>query len=173
MLPQFSVPLMRRKLLPNLLEATSDRMLLPYILPNVFYIAKNLSQIEFTTTVLVRLEPHFCVHEPAQSQMLLLNQTDLLLSKTTQKDFQTRVMPLLYSAFDNEHVAVQENALQRIPKLCETLDYAHVKDILLPKLTSLFSKTKTLSVKVSSLICFHAMIPVSYTHLTLPTSDLV
>lgn len=177
MLPQFSVPLMRRKLLPNLLEATSDRMLLPYILPNVFYIAKNLSQIEFTTTVLVRLEPHFCVHEPAQSQMLLLNQTDLFLSKTTQKDFQTRVMPLLYSAFDNEHVAVQENALQRIPKLCETLDYTHVKDILLPKLTSLFSKTKTLSVKVTSLICFHAMIPMldktSITDVLLPTLNRI
>lgn len=177
MLPQFSVPLMRRKLLPNLLEATSDRMLLPYILPNVFYIAKNLSQVEFTATVLARLEPHFRVHEPPQSQMLLLNQTDLLLIKTTQTDFQTRVMPLFYSAFDNEHVAVQENALQRIPRLCETLDYAHVKDTLLPKLTSLFSKTKTLSVKVTSLICFHAMIPMldktSITDVLLPTLNRI
>lgn len=176
-LPQFSVPLLRRKLLPNLLEATSDRMLLPYILPNVFYIAKNLSQVEFTATVLARLEPHFRVHEPPQSQMLLLNQTDLFLSKTTQTDFQARVMPLFYSAFDNEHVAVQENALQRIPKLCETLDYAHVKDALLPKLTSLFSKTKTLSVKVTSLICFHAMIPMldktSITDVLLPTLNRI
>lgn len=176
-LPQFSVPLLRRKLLPNLLEATSDRMLLPYILPNVFYIAKNLSQVEFTATVLARLEPHFRVHEPPQSQMLLLNQTDLFLSKTTQTDFQARVMPLFYSAFDNEHVAVQENALQRIPKLCETLDYAHVKDALLPKLTSLFSKTKTLSFKVTSLICFHAMIPMldktSITDVLLPTLNRI
>lgn len=82
-------------------------------------------------------------------------------------------MPLFYSAFDHELVAVQENALQRVPKLCELLDFSHIKDKLLPKLTSLFSKTKTLSIKVTSLICFHAMIPmldkVSIVDVLLPT----
>ena len=85
--------------------------------------------------------------------MLLLNHTDLMVNKTTPVVFRDRVMPLFYSAFDQENVAVQENALQRIPKLCGILDFSHVKDKLLPKLTTVFSKTKTLSVKVSSLVC--------------------
>lgn len=63
-------------------------------------------------------------------------------------------MPLFYSAFENENIAVQENALRKIPQLGNLLEFSHVKDILLPKLTALFSKTKTLSVKVSSLVCF-------------------
>ena len=87
------------------------------------------------------------------STVLLLNHTDLMVNKTTPVVFRDRVMPLFYSAFDHENVAVQENALQHIPKLCGILDFSHVKDKLLPKLTTLFSKTKTLSVKVSSLVC--------------------
>ena len=65
-------------------------------------------------------------------------------------------MPLIYSSLAIEHIAVQENALQKVPRLCELLEFSHVKDILLPKLTALFSKTKTLSVKVSCLVRFLA-----------------
>ena len=61
-------------------------------------------------------------------------------------------MPLFYSAFENENIAVQENALQKIPKLGDVLEFSHVKDVLLPKLAALFAKTKILSVKVSSLV---------------------
>lgn len=73
-------------------------------------------------------------------------------------------MPLVYSAMTNEQVAVQENALQKVPRLCNLLEFTHVKEVLLPKLIHLFTNTKTLSVKVSCLvrryanqICFHTL----------------
>lgn len=159
--------------LQQLLEAVSDKSLLPYIFPNVFYIAKQLSSLEFSTNVLPRLKTQFTVHDPPQCQMLLLNQTDMFVSKTTPTLFRDEVMPLFYSALDNESIAIQENALQRIPQICELLGYSHIKDKLLPKLVTLFTKTKTLSLKVSSLICFHAMVPLlespSMSEVLLPT----
>lgn len=180
-LPQFSRTLLRRKLLPSvcitrltmeLFEASSDKSLLPYILPTVFYIVKEFSQVEFCKNVLPKLRPLFDVHDPPQCQMILLNQTDLFVSKTTPDQFQLYVMPLFYSAIEQDEIAVQENLLQRIPRITEYLNYSDVKK-LMPKLIALFTKTKTLSVKVSALICFHAIIPIldtnTLTETLLPT----
>lgn len=164
LLPQFSQALLRRKILTSLVELMHDRTLLPYILPNVFFIAKNLSSIEFTTKVLPRVRHLFVVQDPPQTLMLLLNNIDLFIAKTSPAVFREEVTPMLYAAFESEHIAIQENALRRVPRICELLEYSHVKEKLFPTLTALFGKTKTLSVKVGALICFHAMVPVLDKH---------
>lgn len=69
-------------------------------------------------------------------------------------------MPLVYYSLESENPVVLEKALRVVPKLCETLDYTTVKQTLFPKITTVFSKTTLLSVKVNTLICFHAMINV-------------
>lgn len=127
----------------------------------------HTASLEFCNSILPRIKPLFLIKDPPQNQstpgaltpVLLLNQTDLFVSKMTPSQFRegasmpnTDVMPLFYASFENEHIAVQENALQKVPQLCELLEFSHVKDTLLPKLMALFSKTKTLSVKVSALV---------------------
>ena len=159
-LPQFSDRLLRRKVLPALLELMADRSLLPFILPNVFHISKNLSQIEFTNTVLPKLQPLFEIQDPPQNLLLLLDQIELFVSKTTPSTFREGVTPLLYSPLDAEHAMVQERALKVVPRLCEILEYSHVKEVLFPKIAALFTRTKVLSVKCNTLICFHSMINV-------------
>lgn len=72
----------------------------------------------------------------------------------------TDVTPLLYASLEAENVMVQEKALQTVPRLAEILEYAHVKEVLFPKLATLFAKTKVLSVKVNTLICFHSMVSI-------------
>lgn len=69
-------------------------------------------------------------------------------------------MPLIYYSLESDNPVVLEKALRIVPKLCETLDYTTVKQTLFPKITTVFSKTTLLSVKVNTLICFHAMISV-------------
>lgn len=133
-LDQFSDRLLRRKVLPALLELMSDRTLLPFILPNVFVICKNLSSIEFTSNVLPRLKPLFNVQDPPQNQLILLEQVELFVSKTSPPVFREQVTPLLYSALEAENIAVQERALQTVPRLCEVLEYSHVKEVLFPKI---------------------------------------
>lgn len=159
-LPQFSDRLLRRKVLPAVLELMSDRSLLPFILPNVFHIAKTLSSIEFTSSVLPRLQPLFAVQDPPQNQLMLLDQIELFVAKTSPPVFREGVTPLLYSALEAENVVVQERALHQVPRLCEVLEYSHVKEVLFPKIAVVFSKTKVLSVKVNTLISFHHMIPI-------------
>ncbi|WFD44032.1 Protein kinase domain-containing protein ppk32 [Malassezia psittaci] len=159
MLPQFSPPLRKRKLLPSvsdllmqMIEIMSDRSLLPYILPNVFAMTGQISSLEFGNSILPQIKSLFTVQDPPQNQ-------NLFVSKMSAAQFREDVMPLFYSAFENENIAVQENALQKIPKLSDVLEFSHVKDVLLPKLAALFAKTKILSVKVSSLICFYSLTP--------------
>ena len=160
-LPQFSDRLLRRKVLPAVLELMTDRSLLPFILPNVFHISKNLSSLEFTNSVLPKLQPLFSVQDPPQNMLLLLDQIEpLFVPKVSPTAFREQVTPLLYAALEAEHVMVQEKALRTVPRLAEILEYAHVKEVLFPKLASLFAKTKVLSVKVNCLICFHAMVAI-------------
>ncbi|KAK0563626.1 Protein kinase domain-containing protein ppk32 [Tilletia horrida] len=163
-LPQFSEKTLRRKVLPAVLELMTDRSLLPFILPNVFHISKNLSSIEFSTNVLPRLKPLFAIQDPPQNLLMLLDQIELFVSKTSPPIFREDVMPLIYSALESEHIIVQERALQAVPRLCELLEYSHVKEVLLPKILVLFGKTKVLSVKCNTLICFHSMISVLDKH---------
>ncbi|UZJ56775.1 hypothetical protein CBS101457_006095 [Exobasidium rhododendri] len=163
-LSQFSDRLLRRKVLPALLELMNDRALLPFILPNVFVISKNLSSIEFTSNVLPKLKPLFSVQDPPQNQLILLEQIELFVSKTSPPVFREQVTPLLYSALEAEQVFVQERALQTVPRLCEVLEYSHVKEVLFPKIAAVFTKTKVLSVKCNTLICFHSMISVLDKH---------
>ncbi|SNX83391.1 related to SCY1 - putative kinase [Melanopsichium pennsylvanicum] len=160
-LPQFSDRLLRRKVLPAVLELMTDRSLLPFILPNVFHISKNLSSLEFTNSVLPKLKPLFSAQDPPQNMLLLLDQIEsLFVPKVSPTAFREEVTPLLYAALEAENIMVQEKALRTVPRLAEILEYAHVKEVLFPKLASLFAKTKVLSVKVNCLICFHAMVSI-------------
>ena len=60
----------------------------------------------------------------------------------------SEVMPLVYHALESDNPIVLEKALKIVPGLCETLDYTTVKQVLFPKVTTIFSKTTLLSVKV-------------------------
>jgi len=53
---------------------------------------------------------------------------------------------------------VQERALQTVPRLCEILEYSHIKEITFPAMAKLFVKTKVLSVKCRCLIAFHSLV---------------
>ena len=63
----------------------------------------------------------------------------------------------MYHALESEHAIVQERALNVVPGLCETIDYAEVQGVLFPRVALVFTKTKLLSVKVASLVCFKSV----------------
>ena len=90
----------------------------------------------------------------------------------------TDVLPLVYNALQSEHAAVQERALQAIPDLCDTIDYAEVQNSLFPRVAVrlqpnlplgrpriqlflkqlVFTKTHILTVKIATLKCFLALV---------------
>ncbi|CAE6475782.1 unnamed protein product [Rhizoctonia solani] len=157
-LGSFSDTLKRRKILPSLLEEMKDPLLLPSILPNVFTIAEKLTPAEFASTVLPALKPLFVVRDPPQNVLAMLDNLTMIQGKTTPAVFRADVLPLVYNALDSEHPHVQEHALKAVPDLCETIDYAEVQGVLFPRVALVFTKTRILSVKVSTLVCFLAMV---------------
>ncbi|CAO3672144.1 unnamed protein product [Rhizopus microsporus] len=159
-LGQFPERVIRRKILPSLLEELKNSQLLPYTIPNVFIISQSLTQHEFCELVLPSLKPVFLVRDPPQNMIVLLEKLDILQSKTTRETFRDDVMPLVYAALESPTNVVQERALRMIPTLSESLDYTTVKSSLFPRVQAVFAQTTILSVKVSTLICFHSMIKV-------------
>ncbi|CAE7144266.1 unnamed protein product [Rhizoctonia solani] len=157
-LSSFSDALKRRKILPSLLEEMKDPMLLPSILPNVFTIAEKLTPAEFASTVLPALKPLFVVRDPPQNVLAMLDNLTMIQGKTTPAVFRADVLPLVYNALESEHPHVQERALKAVPDLCETIDYAEVQGVLFPRVALVFTKTRILSVKVSTLVCFLSMV---------------
>ncbi|CAM0137100.1 unnamed protein product [Umbelopsis sp. WA50703] len=180
-LGQFPDRVLTRKILPSLLEELKDHSLLPFTLPNIFSITEKLTQQEFCEKVLPSLKPIFTIRDPPQNMIVLLEKLDVFQKKTPRETFRdgavygandsdlpylilttaiTDVMPMIYAALETPVPVVQEKALRIIPVLAESLDYTTVKNSLFPRVQSLFVTTTVLSVKVSTLICFHAMIKV-------------
>ncbi|KZT26503.1 kinase-like protein [Neolentinus lepideus HHB14362 ss-1] len=157
-LDRFSEGLRVRKILPTLLEEMKDTQLLPYILPNVFAISATLTPTQFASTVLPSLKPLFAIKEPPQNMLTLLDNLKMLQSKTEKSVFREHVLPLVYNALESEHAIVQERALNTVPDLCETIDYAEVQGVLFPRVALVFSKTRILSVKVATLNTFLSMV---------------
>ncbi|KIM23753.1 hypothetical protein M408DRAFT_249795 [Serendipita vermifera MAFF 305830] len=157
-LSRFSKGLRERKILGALLEEMKDPYLLPSILPNVFSISNDLSPSQFASRVLPSLKPLFAVKEPPQNMITLLDNLKMLQDKTDKAVFKEHVLPLVYNALESEHAVVQERALKIVPDLCETIDYAEVQSVLFPRVALVFTKTRILSVKVNTLVCFLSMV---------------
>ncbi|GAA5852092.1 hypothetical protein JCM8547_000155 [Rhodosporidiobolus lusitaniae] len=160
-LPQFSTKVNRRKVLPSLLEETRKANLVPFLLPNILYIASKMDNDAFRDEVLPGLTPLFTLREPPQAVVSLLENLGTFSEKCSAAVFREEVMPLIYHALESDNPLVLEKALRVVPGLCESaLDYTTVKQTLFPKITHVFSKTTLLSVKVNTLICFHSMIKI-------------
>ncbi|KAI9314533.1 kinase-like domain-containing protein [Dichotomocladium elegans] len=157
-LNQFPERVLRRKILPSLLEELKNHPLLPYTIPVVFMIVEQLSQREFCDLVLPSLKPVFSVRDPPQNMIVLLEKLDILQKKTPRETFRDDIMPLVYAAIEAPTPLVQDKALRIVPELAESLDYTTVKNSLFPKVQMLFAQTTILSVKISCLICFYSMI---------------
>ncbi|KAI9008823.1 kinase-like domain-containing protein [Phycomyces nitens] len=157
-LGQFPNRILKRKILPSLIEELKDHQLLPYTVPNILLITQELTQEEFCSLVLPALKPVFLIRDPPQNMIVLLEKLDVFQQKTPREIFRDDVMPLLYACLESPAPSVQEKALRIVPSLCESLDYTTIKGSLFPRVQALFVQTTILSVKVSTLICFHAMI---------------
>ncbi|KAF8337568.1 kinase-like domain-containing protein [Cantharellus anzutake] len=157
-LPRFSEGMRKRKILPSILAEMKDPLLLPSILPNVFNISTALDANQFQEIVLPSLKPLFTVKDPPQNMIVLLENLSELQRKTAKNVFRADVLPLVYYALESEHPQVQERALQCVPDLCETIDFAEVQSVLFTRVAYVFTKTKILSVKVSSLQSFLALV---------------
>lgn len=170
----FPERVLMNKVLPAVLSELKDHSLLPFTIPNVFYIAAKMTPRQFAEKVLPALTPTFSVREPVQVLPALLDRIDLLVKLCSANVFRSEVMPLVYNSLESSVPAVQDKALKVIPTICSTIkksdsrvseepskvDYMTVKNGLFPRLQHLYNSTPILSVKVNTLVCFHGLIKV-------------
>ncbi|KAM0752408.1 kinase-like protein [Meredithblackwellia eburnea MCA 4105] len=158
-LPRFSDKVNRRKVLPCLLEETRKAGLVPFLLPNILYIAGKMDTDTFRTEALPQIKPLFAIKEPPQAVISLLDNLPLFIEKCTPAVFRegnlAEVMPLVYGALESDNPVVLERALKTVPSLCETLDYTVSSPI---SRCPLFTTINSIS--HSTLICFHSMIKI-------------
>ncbi|RHZ80326.1 hypothetical protein Glove_137g49 [Diversispora epigaea] len=157
-LPQFPERVLMRKILPCLLQEIKDHSLLPYTLPNIFYIAQKLPNNDFCSRVLDPLKPIFSITEPMQNMISCLDKIELFQQKTSSTIFKEDVMPLIYNALEAKTLPIQEKVLKVMPTIIENLDLLTIKSSLFPRIQNLFTHTTILSIKITTLICLQSLV---------------
>ncbi|KAJ1647491.1 Protein kinase domain-containing protein ppk32 [Coemansia asiatica] len=158
-LPQYPVRVLRRKLLPALLDQANDHDLLRFTLPNIFHIVEHLTPAEFASLAVSGLQSIFTLTGlSAQTTVVLLENVTLMQKKMAEPMFNKCVMPLVYQSLVSADSQVQDQALKAVPEISKHLGYADLKDQLLPRVQQLYSRATILAHKVRALMCLHGML---------------
>ena len=86
-LGQFSDKLLKRKILPSLIEETRKHYLLPFVIPNIFFIAEKMESDEFARDLLPSLKPLFLIRDPPQAMLSMLDHMAVFEAKCTPAVF--------------------------------------------------------------------------------------
>lgn len=157
-IPEFPPRVLTKKILPGLLEQFQDVQLLPLILPNIFIIAEQLTQKNFSESVLPRLRHVFKSSDSPGATMFLLEKVPVMKVKVTGLELKEDVMTLIYTALTGDIQYLQEKALKVSADLVKDLDLVTIKTALFPKIAEVFTKTTMLSIKVTSLQTFDTLV---------------
>ncbi|KAI5699848.1 hypothetical protein M8J75_009780 [Diaphorina citri] len=128
-LPQIMEKLPHRintnRILPCLMKEFINSSMVPFVLPNVLYIAEQCSQQEFTRDVLPHLIPVMKLQEPIQVLLIFMQKMEVLLKLTPPEQVKSEV---------------RVNCLVCLGKLIEYLDKWLVLDEVLPFLPQIPSR---------------------------------
>lgn len=157
------------RVIPCLSRELVTPEMVPFVLPNLMYIAEEMSEHEFRDHLVSDLRPVFNQSQPIQIPIFLLQRMELLIGKSKNLCpdlLKNEALNLMCRSLDSVSgssesaanvIQLQELCLQTIPLLCPMLDMPSVKNKLLPKVKKLCSSTTTLSVRVNCLITMGKM----------------
>ncbi|XP_055375118.1 SCY1-like protein 2 [Condylostylus longicornis] len=140
-------------ILPNLVKEYINPQMIPFVLQNVFIIAKQCESEQYRKHIFPHLIPVMKIHEPIQIFYVILQNMDLILSASSKENIKYHVLPMLYKALDSNNSNLQEMCMKVLPEISSLIDSSAMKNILLPKIQSLCLNSGSLSVKVNGLIC--------------------
>ncbi|XP_050534793.1 SCY1-like protein 2 [Daktulosphaira vitifoliae] len=141
------------RILPCLMKECVNPIMIPFVLPNIFYVCENCSKEEFINHVLPSLKPILKVHEPIQIPFIFLQKMELLLKLAPSEDIKSDILPMLYKSLELDSKPVQETCLSVIPSLAALVEGPAMKNSLLPRIKKLCLSSSDLSVRVKCLVC--------------------
>ncbi|XP_050436024.1 SCY1-like protein 2 [Adelges cooleyi] len=146
------------RILPCLVKECVNPVMIPFVLPNIFYVCENCSKHEFVNHVLPCLKPIMKVHEPVQVPFIFLQKMELLLKLAPSEDIKSDILPMLYKTLELDSKPVQETCLSVVPSLAALVEGPAMKNALLPRIKRLCLSTSDLSVRVKCLVCVGKLI---------------
>lgn len=172
LLPQFPVALLQKKFLPILLglldqlcaDKNIDQGCISRDLQIILKIGSSLSQLSFHEKVYPVLtnKTNFPILLNSSTDSLIDN-ISILKEKIKLSEFLDSFMkPLLKYVLNNfegeNSITSQEKLLSQLPLILDCLDFPEVKNFLLPLIANLFTKTTSLTIKVTIITCFKTLI---------------
>ncbi|KAJ1721750.1 Protein kinase domain-containing protein ppk32 [Coemansia erecta] len=161
MVGRFPERVLRRTLLPALLEQTSDHALLPHTLANVVLVAGRLSADEFGPAAAPALRAVVQLADlPAPAALVLLAHLRLLQQRLPAAAFQAHMLPFLYACVASGDLAVQAQALAAACAVLGHVAQGEVREHLLPLVQQVYGRATVLATKVQALECIRGMLAV-------------
>ncbi|CCD49499.1 hypothetical protein BofuT4_P100090.1 [Botrytis cinerea T4] len=164
-LPSFPKSVMEKKVLPALLEEMKDRELISLILQNVFKIIELLPSARrpFTEKIMPRLKEIFLNNPKPPTErdaakeaglMVLLEHIQVISVNCSGKEFKDDILPIVAISIDSPTHALVDAALRSLNVVLPILDFSTIKNELFPVISSVFTKTSSLGIKVRGLEAF-------------------
>ncbi|EXJ86075.1 SCY1 protein kinase [Capronia coronata CBS 617.96] len=160
-MPQFPPSVLEKKILGVLLDEMKDRELLPLIMQNIFHIIKVIpsSKEVVSDKVLLRMRDIFLSKSKSEERdsskeaalLTVLSNVQLLADNCSAKQFKDDILPIIHVAMESSTHSLTDAALQSLPVVMPLIDFSTVKHDLFPVVSSVFSKTNSLSIKVRGL----------------------
>ncbi|XP_058468104.1 SCY1-like protein 2 isoform X3 [Malaya genurostris] len=145
--------------LPCIVKEFVHPTMIPFVLPNIFLISENCSQVEFEKHVFVHLKHIMCLQEPKEIFLIIMQNIEILLKLTSTVDIKQYILPMIYKALESSFRQVQELCLVVIPSFGNIFDYPSIKSILFPRIKKLCTNTEVVSVRVNCLLCIGQLLP--------------
>ncbi|KAK6594132.1 SCY1 protein kinase [Botrytis cinerea] len=154
-----------KKVLPALLEEMKDRELISLILQNVFKIIELLPSARrpFTEKIMPRLKEIFLNNPKPPTErdaakeaglMVLLEHIQVISVNCSGKEFKDDILPIVAISIDSPTHALVDAALRSLNVVLPILDFSTIKNELFPVISSVFTKTSSLGIKVRGLEAF-------------------
>ncbi|KAL8939545.1 MAG: hypothetical protein Q9216_003305 [Gyalolechia sp. 2 TL-2023] len=164
-LDQFPRSVLEKKVLPALLEETKDREVLFLVLQNVFKIVKSLPSggRAFTEKVIPKLQETFIIPKGSSVErdtakeaglVVILENIELIGESCSGKEFKEAILPLIQLGLESHTHSIVDKALGCLSTIIAVLDFSTIKHEVFPIVTSVFSKTNSLGIKIRGLEAF-------------------
>ncbi|KAJ5934687.1 hypothetical protein N7466_004234 [Penicillium verhagenii] len=165
-LPEFPASVLERKVLGALLDEMKDRELLPLILHNVFGILQKIpnGRRTFPEKVIPRLKEVFGTIPGKAPQerdskkdaglMVVLENMKIVAENCSGLEFKDDILPFIRLGLESPTHSLVDASIRSLPIFLPVLDFSTVKNEVFPPISSTFSRTSSLAIKVRSLEAF-------------------
>mmetsp|Transcript_43917 Transcript_43917/g.71412 ORF Transcript_43917/g.71412 Transcript_43917/m.71412 type:complete len:1056 (-) Transcript_43917:1151-4318(-) len=163
LLPKFDLRILKNRMLNPLLLELRNSAVVPFVLPNVLWVADRQDADEFASETLPYLIPVISnvstAPEHVHTLFVLLRHLDLLAAKSTPDAIRDYILPMLYKSYESDAAEVQEEAIKHTILFAEKVEYHILKNSILPRIQGLVLQAANASVRINALVCVSKLLP--------------